>query len=101
MCECAYGVHGDVCEGMWQGLHSSTSCSSFHLILCILNFIAGGMLWGSGDDQRGSFYVCHLQETDTVNTPTTYTTSQTQDSWAGYSLPAALFIHAQKTDIFI
>lgn len=96
------GFMGDVCEGMWQGLHSSTSCSSFHLILGILNFVAGDpLLWGSGDDQRGSFYVCHLQETDTVNTPTTYTTSQTQDSWAGYSLPAALYIHAQKTDIFI
>ncbi len=94
------GFMGDVCEGMWQGLHSSTSCSSFHLILGILNFVAGGMLWGSGDDQRGSFYVCHLQETDTVNTPTTYTTSQTQDPWAGYSLPAALFTHAQKTNMF-
>lgn len=64
ICECVsvyMGFMGDVCEGMWQGLHSSTSCSSFHLILGILNFVAGGMLWGSVQDQRGSFYVCHLQ----------------------------------------
>lgn len=97
VCECVYGVHGGCMWGYVAGV------TFLHQLLLIsphsrhLKFRSRRDVVGFSARSEGVFLCVSL----TVNTPTSYNTSQTQDPWAGYNLPAALFIHAQKTDIYI